>query len=222
MIARRLSLPISLIALLVASHPAAAQQNAPPLLAPPAEPAPSEVGSVVVPQFFLGTLSTFVGGIVLLIGASATHSDMGYYAAVAVTPGIGSLVVCGVGKTSDYYEGSCAAPIIGGYVGALALGLGLAYAGTGAFATSGPADGNGSAIGVVIGAALGVIVGTAVGATVGWNLGKHRRGTVLAIAPKAPPPAALAGWPELGARPAATGVPRAGGAISVPLLSLRF
>jgi hypothetical protein len=219
MTARPLALPISLLALLAAARPAAAQQPAPPLLAPAAEPAPSEVGSVVIPQIFLGALSTFVGGIGLLLIASATHSDTLDYAAVALTPALGSLVVCGVGHTSAYYEGSCEGPLLGGYAGALVLGLGLAYSSSGAFSGSNSGDSTGSGIGIYIGLAMGIIVGTTLGATMGWYAGKHRRGSFTALGPKAPPPAALAAWTDL--RPRAADA-RAGTTLGVPLLSLRF
>jgi hypothetical protein len=223
MFVRQLAMPISLLAVLIASRPAAAQQTAAPLLAPPTEPAPSEVGSVVIPQVLLGTLTTFVGGIGLLMIASATNSDAAAYAAVVVTPGIGSLVSCKVGQTSAYYEGSCGPPLIGGYAGAAVLGVGMWYVGS-HFLWRPRNDGDvaSGGIEVAVGAAVGVIVGTAVGAAIGWHSGKHRRAAVAALAPKAPPPAALAAWTELGARTPPASMPRASGTLTVPLLSLRF
>ncbi len=221
MIARLTSGSVLLLAVLVGSHPAVAQETEPALLAPPAPP--SEVASVVFPQVLVGTLATFVGGVSLLLIAAVTDSTPMAYASVAATPGIGGLVVCKLGQTSDYYQGSCVPPLVGAYVGAVTLGIGMAYVGA-AFFSPPAVDAPGArdtSIGAAEGAVLGILVGTAVGATVAWHLEKHPRGSLapITLGPPAPPPAALAAWAELRPRAAA---PRASDRLAIPLLSLRF
>ncbi len=226
MLSRLTLLPVFLLAVLAVPRPAAAQETtAQPLLAPPPPPppeAPSEVASVVIPQVLVGTLSTFVGGISLLVIAAVSHSDPVAYATVAASPSIGGLVVCKVGQTSAYYEGSCLSPLIGAYTGAVTLGLGMWYWYPGApprrYYVDTSSD-NGTLR--IVEAALGVIVGTVVGATVAWHMAKRPRGatSTVTLGPPPPPPAALAAWTDLRPRPATA---RIGSTLAVPLLSLDF
>jgi hypothetical protein len=174
-------------------------------------------------QVFVGTLGTLFTGILVSLVAAGTNSSPVALVGLLGTPAVGSLVVCGIGKTSKQYDGGCGPPILGGYLGAIALGIAMGYVGEAEFASSGGSDGDntGEVVGIVLGAALGVLVGTAVGATIAWHVSKHPRedSVALAFGPPPPPPAALGPWADLEARPSAA---RAPAAVGVPLLSLRF
>jgi len=220
--ARLIALPV-LLATLVGSHPASADETTvPPVLAPPPPPAPSEVTSVAIPQVLVGTLATFVGGVSLLVIAAVSHSTPVAYATVAASPTIGGLVVCKVGQTSASYEGGCSAPLVGGYIGAIGLGLVMWHWHPGTPSPS-PYDDTPSEGGDlrVLDLALGIIVGTAIGATVAWHIAKHPRAatSTVTLGPPPPPPEALQAWADLHPRPATA---RVGSTLTVPVLSLRF
>jgi hypothetical protein len=192
--------------------------------APPNGEASPE-GGLAVGQVALGSLATLAAGYLFFLVANSGNgaSNLSYAVPIGIaTPAVGALVVCGLGKTSDRYEGDCGSSILGGYLGALAFAIPLGLVGSVVLVQ--PAqdgDGPSGAIGAVLGAALGVIVGTAVGATMAWHRSKHRREQpdALAFGPPAPPPAALASWSDLRARPTAA---RATAPLGVQLLSLRF
>jgi hypothetical protein len=183
----------------------------------------SSEGGIGALQVFVGILGTFFTGLLVSLVAAGTDSSAVALVGVLGTPAVGGLVVCGVGQTSKHYEGGCGPPILGAYLGALGLGLAMAYVGEHEFAPSGGSDGDntGEVIGIVLGAALGVLVGTAVGATIAWHVSKHPRedSVALAYGPPPPPPAALGPWADLEAR---SGAARAPAVVGVPLLSLRF
>ena len=210
--------------MILAVRPAVAQQAAsgaaPSLLGPrPGGPPPSEIG-LGASQVLLGALTTLGAGLTLAMVASQAHSVPLDYVAVAVGPGVGAGVVCGLGRSSTWYEGGCAPTILGGYLGALVLAIPMGYLGGVTFAPNDPDGGSNWEVGAILGAALGVVVGTAIGATIGWHTAKHRRGGPAAAIPlKAPvPPADSTTYAELRIRSLAP----AGLAFSVPLLSLRF
>ena len=216
------------LASIVAALPARAEQEVggatPPLIQPPSQRPgdvpPPEIG-VGVGQIFIGALATVGSGIGILLGGAATKSKAFIYLSAAGAPAVGSWAVCGVGRGSPFYDGSCGPTEIGDYLEAIILALPMAYLGAAKFS---PASGDGGAdqgVGAGFGAALGIIVGTAVGATIGWHASKHRRaGPARATsAPPAPSPTSFEGLPDN--RPHAV-APRAGIAISVPLLSFQF
>jgi hypothetical protein len=188
--------------------------------APATEAASPEIG-LGIGQVFVGAFATFGAGFLVALLASGANSEPVALLGIGATPAVGGLVVCGMGRTSKNYEGSCAPPILGGYLGALVLGISMAYVGAAEFAPSISDGGTDSAVGAALGAALGVIVGTAVGATIAWHVSKHPRApdVTLALGPPLTPPAALASWSDLQARPTAARAPTA---VGVPLLSLRF
>ena len=182
--------------------------------------APPETG-LAVSQVFIGSFATFGAGVLLaLVGAGANSAPVALVG-VGAAPAVGSLVVCGMGRTSKHYQGGCGPTIVGGYLGAILLAIPMGYVGAATLAPSISDGGTDRAVGAVLGAALGVVVGTGIGATLAWHVSKHARERPAPLALGAPlaPPAALAAWSELGARPAAA---RAPVAVGVPLLSLRF
>lgn len=203
----------------------------PPVVAHPAPPPPdASLGEVArgAGQIVLGTVS------MALLGAAAIGAGEGGGAAAAVVvilagPLAGGLIVCGIGRTSAYYEGGwgCGSTLAGAYIGALtAIPLALiiaencepdpAYAGYEgrAFECLGPA---------LVGAAIGYTFGTAVGATIGWHVGKKPRAATGGPGPAAPAPVVPTlgqEWPELQRRPSGP-APRVA-RLSLPLLAFSF
>jgi hypothetical protein len=205
--------------LMLAARPARAQQTA--LGAPPAQNgggAPSEVG-VGVSQVLVGALATAAAEVVVAFIAAGADSAPIAVVGFSAAPSAGGLAVCGLGPTR-YHDGGCAPSVLGGYLGAIGLGIPMTYLGANALAPA-TQDGHDRTTGAILGAALGVAIGTAVGATIGWHLSKRprERTAALAFGAPVPPPAALASWSDLQARTTAT---RATTAVGVPLLSLRF
>jgi hypothetical protein len=196
-------------------------RSRPSLAAVPATAAASPEIGLGIAQVFIGSFATFgTFLLVALVSAGANSAPVAVVGLLA-TPAVGGLVVCRMGRSSKQYEGDCGAAIGGSYLGALTLGIALAYVGAKEFAPSNSDGGNDAAVGAALGAALGLIVGTAVGATIAWHASKHPRepSVALAFGPPPPPPAALASWSDLQARPNAARAPTA---VGVPLLSLRF
>jgi hypothetical protein len=187
---------------------------------PPTGAASPEIG-LGIAQIFVGSFATFGTALVVAFIAAGANSGPIALVGILATPAVGGLVVCGMGGTSKQYDGDCGPAIGSAYLGALTLGISLAYVGATQFAPNSSDGGVDSAIGAALGAALGLIVGTAVGATIGWHVSKHPRkqSVALALGPPPPPPAALASWWDLQARPTAERAPTS---IGVPLLSLRF
>lgn len=216
--------PILALSLMLAARPALAQQAtepSQPLLGPPTSAPPPEVRLTFL-QVWLGTVGTTLAGIGLLVGAAEAKSKPLDYVSLAAMPAAGGWIVCGLGRTSPDYEGGCGPSVVGGYVGALTFGLSAAYFGATYFSHQGPDGGRDSPDeGAVYATALAFVVGAAVGATVAWHLFKRPRHdhAAVTLGAAAPPPAALAAWSELRARPVAA---RAPAAVGVPLLSLRF
>lgn len=213
-------LPFALL-LLLRARPAAAQQTA--RTAPPPQGGTSSEVSIGVAQFLLGTLGTLATEVVVAFAAGEADSVPLAFVGIGVTPAVGGRIVCGLGQSSQEYKGGCAPPILGGYLGALLLGIPMWYVGAAAFSPAISDGGYDRGVGAVLGAALGVVVGTAVGATIGWQASKERRDALLddlTLAPPPPPPARAAAWSELQPRSVTARAPVAVGV--VPLLSLRF
>ena len=210
--------------MMLATRPAVAQQTAggaaPPLLGAPTGGPPSTELGLGASQVLLGGLTTLAAGLAVGLFASQAHSAPLAYVGLAAGPLAAAEVVCGLGRSSPWYDGGCAPTIFGGYLGALVLAIPMGYVGAATFAPNDPDGGRDSEVGAVLGAAFGIVVGTAVGATIGWHASKHRRGSPAKAAPlDAPaPPAESTTSAELRVRSLAP----AGFAISVPLLSLRF
>lgn len=217
--------PLVALSLMLAARPAMAQQAAappPPLLAPQSNEPPAPEIRLGGLQVWLGLVGTTVVGIGLVLGSAEANSRPLGYASVAALPGAGSFMICGLGRTSPDYEGGCGATVLGGYLGAVLLALPMAYLGAAEFSPKAvDKDGSDTSVGAGYGAVLGFVVGTVVGATVAWHLSKRPRvrAPELTLGAPPPPPAALAAWSELRARPIAA---RAPAAIGLPLLSLRF
>lgn len=126
-----------------------------------------------------------------LAGVAGTRYS---YLALAPMPAAAGFLVCAIGG-SGLYEGPCRAPIVGAYVGALALGPG-ALAGA-MFCGTSVASGSDCLRAVLVGMAIAYVVGVPTGAVVGWNMAKTvHRGRVAAGAPAplvvASPPPSLA------------------------------
>jgi hypothetical protein len=201
-----------------------ASPSARPLAVPAPIPTPPSEGGLTAAQILLGTLATLgIGSTTVLVFAGLDYAPL-LYLGLAITPAIGSAAVCGVGRWSRSYEGSCAPAVIGGYLGAIVVGtaLGLFLVSINAFAFDDNQEFNDRA-NFAIGAFLGGTIGTAVGSTIGWHLGKHLRAdagaAVSLFAPPVPPPAALADWPELRTRSIAAPT---GLVVNLPLLAVRF
>jgi hypothetical protein len=178
--------------------------------------------SIGVAQVLLGTLGTLATEVVVAFAAGAADSAPLLYVGIGVTPAVGGRIVCALGQSSQEYEGGCAPTILGGYLGALLLGIPMWYVGAAAFSPASSDGGYNQGVGAVLGAALGVVVGTAVGATIGWQASKERRDALLddlTLGPPPSPPARAAAWSELQPRSVTA---RAPVAVAVPLLSLRF
>jgi hypothetical protein len=93
------------------------------------------------------------------------------------TPALTGAAVCGIGRLSDRYGGSCEAPILGAYAGVAALGLGaltVTYA-RGWFDWHGPVP---EWIPVI-----GYLALPPIGATVAWQLYKRQPGASPLVVP---------------------------------------
>jgi hypothetical protein len=117
-------------------------------------------------------------------------------AALGLAPALAARLVCGIGRWSSDYEGSCGWAIGLAYLGLLAPAVAAA-------ATTGSQPPNcydcaipGPSAAAVLTA---YILGVTTGAVMGWNLSKHRKDDSLALQPierAGPPPAALADWSD--------------------------
>jgi hypothetical protein len=167
------------LGLMVAARPAIAQQapaGPPPrLLAPPPSGSPAPEIRLGAMQVLGGALATLGTGLVFIAAASKVRSTPLDYVGAAVAPGVGSWVVCGAGQSSPTYEGSYGPTFVGGYLGAIALGLPMLYVGSAALAPNSSDGGSYRDVGALLGATLGVMIGTAIGATIGWHASKRRR-----------------------------------------------
>jgi hypothetical protein len=112
-------------------------------------------------------------------------------------PVLTARLICGIGRWSTEYEGSCGWAIGLAYLGLLAPSFTW-------LATAGKQPPNcydcaipGPSVPAVLTA---YIVGVTTGAVLGWNLSKHRKDEALSLQPifrAGPPPATLAEWTEL-------------------------
>ena len=212
--------PLALI-LLAAARPALAQQApivaTPPLVNPAPDPTPPPEVGLAAMQVALGVALTFGVGIgAVFLSEKVKNSDPVAWVGIFGAPLVGSLAICALGRTSDFYDGHCMGAVTGGYLGALVLAVPGWYVGS-----SFDSPNAWFAFDGIVGVVVGFVVGAAVGATVGWHLSKHRRAAAVSLdaGPPAPPPTALAAWNDLRARPTEG---RSGVAVGVPLLSLRF
>jgi hypothetical protein len=193
---------------------------------PPDVRRPNESG-LGAAQLLLGTGVVLLSELAMLKGADETHADFLAIPVVAIGPLIGGFVVCGIGSASRAYEGRCGPAVGGAYIGALiAIPAGFVGCYVNQGSSGGGDAGSPCAAGAIVAASVAYVIGTGVGACVGWHYGKRPRGerppAVAAPAPAAIVPEASAAdaWPELRARPAASG-PQ-GTRLSLSLLSLRF
>jgi len=185
-------------------------------------PAPMSEGGIAAEQFALGTLGMV--GIELVVGVAAGRTNDVPLAVLGGlgAPAVGSLLVCKIGQDSIAFGGGCPPVILGGYLGAIAFGIPLAYYGYAHPIAEGDGGGGDRLVTLAIGLALGIAVGTGVGATVGWHLGKHPRdrSTVARLRAPSAPVASSGAWPELRrgwAEPGPTGL-----RVAIPLLALQF
>jgi hypothetical protein len=227
---RRHAAPARIVALgplllMAAARPAPAQQRPgavpPPLLAPAPSSKPAPEIGLGATQLVGGALTTLGAGLVLIALASRARSAPLGYVGAAVAPGAGSWVVCAAGQSSPTYEGSCGPTFLGGYLGAIALGIPMLYVGSAALAPNSSDGGSYHDVGALFGAALGVVIGTAIGATIGWHTSKRRRAGPAPQGFTTPPPARADLDPYLDLRPRPNARQTSAG-MTVPLLSLRF
>lgn len=152
---------------------------------------PAETG-LAVQQVVLGAVSgLFAGAGATVIGMSPHPGSGGAIGALLVsTAALPGLAVCTLGRSSRWYDGSCAGPIVGAFLGTLLVGIPMGHA----VVANGRDDISGS---LLLSSFVLTAVGAGVGATLGWHLGKHRRQPANASRPVAnldPPPPA---WPEM-------------------------
>ncbi len=193
-----------------ASDPDAPVRSVPPP-SPPAPTASGGDGALVAAEILLGGLVMSAIGISSYyavdyqptyetIPRSTTASNVLNVAGVIGilgAPALTGRLVCGIGRFSTEYEGSC-----GWAIGLAYLGL-LAPSFTG-IATAGKQPPNcydcaipGPSVPAVLTA---YIAGVTIGAVLGWNLSKHRKEDALSLQPifrAGPPPARLAEWTDL-------------------------
>lgn len=121
------------VSLLLASRPAAAQQQAPsapsPLIGPSPTSSPTSEVALGGAQLFVGALATVGASAVLLLPGAAAHSPPVAIVGLGVGPGIGGWAVCGIGRMSSTYEGDCTGTIVGSYLGFIALGVSAGFIG---------------------------------------------------------------------------------------------
>ncbi len=178
----------------------------------PIRPATAEPG----PEIGLGAGQLLLGSMTMAltlfpIGAMAvTGSEAGAVGALLFAPIAGGFVVCGIGGTSRYYDGSCGGPLLGAYLGALTS---IPFALIGCSLAPSRGDLNGCGEGAVLGFLSGYLVGTAIGATVAWHLGKRPRAPRARHALQVPPPALA---------PSRSSTPTADLHVTVPLLAFAF
>lgn len=240
----RLAIPLATAILSVAVSAVAAESPVAPAIwaGAPTEPGPQTAPPPIVPltpargrevhseagttagQIVVGSLSMLLLGYANLVGAIELRSVPFAVAGGLLAPALGSLLVCRIGRGSSLYEGDCPPVILGGYIGALALGIPLAIWGY----TAPGYDGDGGsdrAITLAVGLVLGAAVGTAIGATAAWTLVKHprqRSAVSLRLAPAALP-APSDGYADLRGGSTGPAAPRSAGLqVSIPLLALQF
>jgi hypothetical protein len=152
---------------------------------------------------------------------ASTSLNLTGIVALLAAPAIAGRLVCGIGRLSASYEGSCGWSIGLAYIG-------ISAAGFAALATTGKQPTNCDECAIpgpsVVAVLVAYIVGVATGAVVGWNLSKVRKDESLALQPifrAGPPPAALADWFDPTLR---SSVRRTGDAMSVqvPLIAFAF
>jgi hypothetical protein len=240
----RLAIPLAVAISLVAFPAQAATGAGTPAIrsAAPSDPSPQTAPPPIVPltpasgrevhseagttagQVVVGTLSMLLLGYADLVGSIELHSVPFAVVGGLIAPALGGLIVCQVGRGSTSYEGDCPPVILGGYIGALALGVPLAIWGY----THPGSDGDGGSdrmITLAVGLVLGAAVGTAIGATVGWTVAKRRRqqnAVSLRLAP-ASLPLPSDGNADLRGGSTGPATPRSAGLqVSIPLLALQF
>jgi hypothetical protein len=149
---------------------------------------------------------------------TSTALNLAGLAALLGAPALAGRLVCGIGRWSTEYDGTCGWSIGFAYVGLLAPSFTW-------LATTGkrPPDCYDCAIpGPSVPAVLvAYIVGVATGAVVGWNITKRRKEDALALQPiehAGPPPASLADWTEPAPRWRISEPP----GLSVPVLAFAF
>jgi hypothetical protein len=150
----------------------------------------------------LGALELFTGMAVAVVGLGGVVAIADWEDGVALAgtsllalPALQGLAVCGVGKLSQDYDGSCLWPIGGAYLGAVAL-FPVALAGRGA--SQGPLEG---ALTVVVGLGLGVLIGAPIGATWAWNASKEWQRPESSGASQSSRVGSNAIWPRTAAPP---------------------
>jgi hypothetical protein len=219
---RRLASVVLLLPL--SGRSALAQQPAsatPPVLEPasiPPQQPPAEVG-VTTAQIVTGTVTGLGAGIgAVALTAGGTGPIALGFISTAVLSG---LTICAIGNSSRAYEGGCASPILGSYLGALVVGLPLGL--IAAHVTTPDSDGGREiSASFLLTAMVAASVGTAVGATIGWHLGRRARRPRASVPPLAGPPLDLpsprASWPEMAVRALAPSP----GVVDIPVLAFRF
>jgi hypothetical protein len=183
-----------LAALLVVLSSASARAQA---SLPAGEP-PDESG-LVAQQVVLGTLSGILAGVggTMLGGVDSSRSPTATAAvgiALTATATFPGLAACALGQSSRWYDGSCASPVIGAFLGTLLVGVPM-----GELATHVTDRNTGDVSGpLVLTAFVATALAAGVGATLGWHLSKHRRQSRAAArtASAAAPPSRLS-WPEM-------------------------
>jgi len=199
------------VLLVVLSSTGARAEQAPSVAEPPVE------SGLAVQQVLLGTVSSLfaaIGGTALGIGP---RSGSGYaltagLISTAVLPG---LAVCTLGGSSRWYDGSCAGPIVGAFLGTLLVGIPMGRAAAADVTNGDTGDISGS---FLVTAFVLTAVGAGLGATLGWHAFKHRRHPADGphpVANLAPLPPA---WPELPVRRLAV----APGTFTAPVLAFSF
>lgn len=171
-------------------------------------------GSLAVQQA-LASLGTSFGGL-LLTGATAEVPPVAAGSALMTPYGVG-MAVCGLGKRSRQYEGSCGAAIGGAYLGALST-LPLAIIGH-RLAVGGGSDEHFEGLfGAFAGMAVGWLVVQPLLANVMWHASKRPR--LEAAVPVSLVPRARLRAPESASRSQMRG--RAPGQMTLTLLSAGF
>ncbi|HVT05965.1 MAG TPA: hypothetical protein VHO67_00830 [Polyangia bacterium] len=203
---------------LTASRSAPARAASPQAADPPREiEPPAEVG-LATQQLALGTVSALFAGLGAVGLAFSDHAS-GYeisagLMATAVLPGA---AVCTLGGSSPWYDGSCAGPIGGAYLGVAAVGIPVAMAVKG-WTTSDYGGGSILSPSAALVAWAAAAVGAAAGATIGWHATKHRRSPPATVARAQLSPVPRAPWPEMALRQ----LPQTPGSLAFPVLAFAF
>lgn len=191
----------------------ASAQGTPPALGEP----PPEAG-LVAEQLALGTVSAVFAGLGAAGLALSEHAG-GYeisagLMATAILPGA---AVCTLGGSSPWYDGSCAGPIVGAYLGVAAVGIPVAFAVRG-WTYQDSDGGNFVSPSAALVTWAAAAFGAALGATIGWHAMKHRRPPAAGVARAEPAPATPARGPEVPLRQLA----QAPGSVAIPVLAFTF